>query len=102
MALSNESLSLILEQVDQKHDAAHKRLRSDLTDGMNDLNGIMEQHRKQYTIDHDTLVRLDSTRERQKDLNGYKAIIVAAAIGGGFRLLEVLINATVVLMKGRS
>lgn len=99
MSPSGELLQHLIEQVDEKHMAAHSRIRRDLIEGFADVGRELEAVTQGQRADHETLVRQEATRERRKDLNGYKAIIVAAAIGGGFRLIEVIITQTAALLK---
>lgn len=99
MARSLETIDLLLEQIDNQHLAAHRRLRADLTEGLSDVNTQLEHLRTAHGHDHDRLLHLQSARDQRKEVSGYQAIILAAAIGGGFRLIEVVINAAVTLVK---
>ena len=99
MPMNLSLLLQMLEQNDDKHDEAHKRLRRDLTDGLNAVNDDLDRVERMQQADHETIVRQQAMRERRKEMSGYRAVIVAAAIGGGFRLIEVLITQATLLLK---
>ncbi len=73
-------------------DAAHKRVRSDLTQGFNEVNADVEGLRASQQQDHALIVTLSATGERRKELSGLHAVIIASVIAGVFRLLEVIIT----------
>lgn len=100
MALTPALLQALLEQTDEKHVDAHKRLRRDLTEGLNDMSAAMDDLVKAQRVDHDTIVRHQAEHDRRKELSGTNAVIMAACIGGGFRLVEVLVTAMMSLVKG--
>jgi len=87
----------MVEQNEEKQDAAHQRLRRDLTEGFNDMGQELDALRLDQRADHETLLRQQVTRERRKELSATRVVIVAALIGGGFRLIDVVINAVVAL-----
>ena len=95
MTPSNVSGSLLrqmVEQNDEKHEQGHRRLRQDLTEGFNDVTSSLDALQKAHAADHDRITAFASTKERRHELSGYKAVIIAAIIGGGFRLIEVIIT----------
>jgi len=90
--VSGSLLRQMIEQNDQKHEAGHRRLRHDLTEGFNDMHTTLSVLQKSQATDHDRITTFASTKERRHELSGYKAVIIAAIIGGGFRLVEVVIT----------
>lgn len=90
----------MIQQIDEKHDAGHIRLRQDLTEGLNSVNDALEQLRTRQRSDHDELVASRAYRERRKDLSSVRAVMIAAAIGGGFRLIEVILMQVVAVLRG--
>lgn len=94
------AIAQMLENVDEKHDHGHQRLRRDLTEGFNDVHTILERFDRNQREDHDAIRSLIATRERRKELSGYRAVIIAAVIGGGFRLIEVFITQIGAILKG--
>lgn len=97
--LSQGALQQMVEQNDQKHDAAHRRLREDLTEGFNDLGKEIDVVKSAQAMDHEEIVvnrrLVEANKERRKDLSGYKVVILAAGITGVFRILEVVVTAIV-------
>lgn len=86
----------MVDQNDQKHESGHGRLRRDLTKGFNEVNGDMEVLRRNWQSDHERLIKIPT--ERRKELSAQKTVVLAAIIGGGFHLIEVIINAAVTLL----
>lgn len=93
MAISTELLREHIRLNDEKHDAAHRRLRADLTEGLNDVNGNLAAIVKARNDDHDELLWYRGDRDRRKELSGYRLVILAAAIGAFPHLIEVLLKA---------
>ncbi len=77
---------------DEKHTAGHRRLRTDLTEGLNTVTDNLDRLVLAQARDHDMLVAQKATRERRKELTGYKAIIVAASVAGVFQLMIAVMN----------
>ncbi len=77
---------------DDKHTAGHRRLRADLTEGFIGVHESLDRLVATQARDHELLVVQQATRERRKELTGYKAIIVAASVAGLFQLIIAVIN----------
>ena len=103
VVVSNPQHGVLLQMVqqnDEKHEEGHGRLRRDLRalevrvdDRFNELGReVLDQKLR--------MARMAVTKERRRELSGYKAVIIAAAIGGGFRLIEVLIQQGSQFIKG--
>ena len=71
-------LHQMIDQNDEKHEAGHRRLRRDLTDGFNDVNSELEQLRASQQQDRERLIKQGSQVERRKELSMNKAVVIAA------------------------
>ena len=96
---SNEVLELLIEQMDAKHLAAHRRLRDDLTEGFAEMGREQEKLEARQRADHELIVRHHATRERRRELSGYRSVIIAATIGGGCQVIVVLLSQLFALLK---
>ncbi len=95
MTPSEPTTALLRELItlnDEKHTAGHRRLREDLTDGLNAMNENFDRILAAQAHDHDMIMTQQATRERRKELTGYKAVIVAASVAGLFQLIVAVIN----------
>ncbi len=89
------SVALLAQEVrqhDEKHAAAHRRLRQDFTGHMNEQAAELDALRLDLRMDHELLVKREGQMERRKELSATHAVMLAAAIGGGFRLVEVVVT----------
>lgn len=84
------ALLQMVQQNDEKHEEGHGRLRRDvraLEERVIALEKSAVENRLQFA-------RLEARKERRSELSSYKAVVIAASIGGGIQLIEVLINFT--------
>lgn len=86
----------MVEQNDQKHEQGHGRLRLDMRDVQVRLASL-ERTNMEYKLRFATM---DARKERRHDLSNYKAIILAAAIGGGVQVLVALAKVATAYMRG--
>lgn len=96
---SHALLLQMIEQNDDKHEAGHRRLRRDFTEGMNDVNGALDTLATQQRGDHEMILLNADTAERRKGLSMNHAVILAASVAGGFQVLVALINMVTELLK---
>ncbi len=66
---SHALLLQMIEQNDQKHEAGHRRLRNDLTEGLNGVNDELAELRASQASDHERLVTHGAKVERRKELS---------------------------------
>jgi hypothetical protein len=85
-------LTFMVDQIDKKHDGGHGRLRKDLDEGLEKLKRDLALVKGAQQADHDALTEMAATKERRTELSANKTVIIAAAIGGGFEVLKVLIT----------
>lgn len=84
------SVLQMVQQNDEKHEEGHGRLRAD-------YRSLESRVTSLERCEADTRVKLatmDVKKERRRELSQHKTVVIAALIGGGIRLVEVLVNAT--------
>lgn len=79
----------MVQQIDDKHEDGHGRLRRDFRT----METRVADLEKAQVANLLKFERTAVTTERRHELSANKTVILAAAIGGGFRLAEVLITA---------
>ena len=82
-------LRLMIQQNDEKHEAAHKRLRVDLRQTETDV-GHLEERRAQ---DHEMIMQWRERRKQTAELTQARAVIVAALVGAATGGLFVVVAA---------
>lgn len=92
MPLTVGALQQLVELNDEKQDAAHRRLRRDLTEGFNDMGRELERGRGLQTADHEELVLNRGGRDRRKELSGYRVALIAALVAIVPQLITIVIH----------
>lgn len=97
-------LKQMIVQNDEKHDDQHRRLRTDLVEGLDDVRDEIGNLRTAQSQDHDKVTLLIANRERRLDskheLTAFKAVLIGAVISGGFHLVEAIVTQFIAMAKG--
>ena len=86
---SNELLELRINQLTDHCQAGHKRLREQFIAVDERFDKLEEAQRE----DHVTIVKMQATRERRRELSATRAMLLAAVIGGGCQMIVEIIKA---------
>lgn len=88
-----ELLRALLVSFDEKHDAAHDRLRDDHNRGFDDVNEELKTLTRAQASDHDLLVAFGITKTEKKELSAMRAVLIASCVSGLFTLGAAAIEA---------
>lgn len=71
----------MVDQNDQKHEAGHKRLRIDLTEGLNDVNRQIERCKEDSGEIKLDIARIKTARETEMRVSAQRFVVLGSLVG---------------------